>query len=1109
MLGEFRCDEILGEGGMGQVWRATHVKSARQVAIKVIHADRTLSALSRRAFQREVNAIASLNHRGIVRILDTGEVPADHSFDEGAPWFAMQLARAGSLTLDWIDDFNDLARLLFDVLDALSYAHARGIIHRDIKPDNILLDGTDERGYRPILTDFGIAFTVDSEVNDRAETEDLAGTPSYMAPEQCYGEWRGFGPWTDLYALGCVAWEAACGFEPFAGGSFVAVALKHLSEPLPPLSPRFAVPSGFESWLKRVTQKEPHARFQCAADAAWSLHVLLNESKEWQAAPTLRCPPDAQAEGVLDTLTFSDQTLKLSASQLSRTLHKDRSDVDIFPRMRPPVPGMLTESGSASNQALAGVGLGLFGVRELPLIDRDDERTQLWNALKSCESGMNVTILSGPSGVGKSKLVEWIGTRAQEVGAAHVFVVRHNSASSGAHGLGHAIRTILRASGLQGLALERHLKGALRHVTEDDEQSAEIAMDLAALLSDEVIEGRSPTAFESPAERYELIASVVGLRAQRKPLVIVIENAHVAADSLEFVRHLLREDPGLAIAVYICVDPEYVGSVESEKLDELRASDSVSTLEVSGLSSVYHEPLVQSILPLDRVSASRIALRSKGSPAEMIQMVSELIASGDIVAGDEGYTLHQESRLTGVFEDVWNRSIARLEEHPGSHPDLLVTLEIASALGEEVLTSEWFEVCDRFGVGGAAQDIEIAVEEGLVERIDDGFRLVSSQLANRLRARSIEAGRWRQIHEACATSGFHSSVGTSIHERRAFHYAEAGHDEEAREHWRLAIEDLLATSDYARAAELARKLDDHLAREGVARDDPRRIVAMTHRVDATRFRGRLVEAEEVKDGFEARVANCPDPLARANAYRAFGNLDYLTSNFEKARHWYRLAFKTCPDDAHLLLARMRHGFAWFLSNSPNLKDAIEHYEAAVAEARAAGGQAEEAWALYGIADVHYRLGHTEGEVYAQRAFDLFTKVGSRTGWATAQVTLGDFKRLNGELRAAVDHYETGIQTLVKVGSILESMARSRLAMARLIQGAEDDALDQAIQSLERLEGVMKLPLKAAPLLIAGLLEDDHERALKHVLEGRRIAESSGYVHPDLVVLLERVRQRFG
>lgn len=209
-LGAFELQEKIAEGGMGDVWRGEHSAQGVPVAVKVLRPPGTRNELFLALFRREVRAVAQLDHPGIVTIFDIGEVtPASARESRGgvsahSPYLVMDLVARGSLTnvqtpMPW----PQLREILLGVLDALAHAHARGITHLDIKPGNILL--ADKSSGFPIrLTDFGIAlFRASLPSND----ETVLGTPAYMAPEQFFGEWREFGPWTDLYALGCVAYE--------------------------------------------------------------------------------------------------------------------------------------------------------------------------------------------------------------------------------------------------------------------------------------------------------------------------------------------------------------------------------------------------------------------------------------------------------------------------------------------------------------------------------------------------------------------------------------------------------------------------------------------------------------------------------------------------------------------------------------------------------------------------------------------------------------------------------------------------------------------------------------------------------------------------------------
>ena len=217
-LGAFALQEIVGTGGMGQVWRGAHRATALPVAVKLITSAEVLEPAAQAAFSNEVRSMARLDHPCIAQVYDFDRVTLEGAESSsgrlvaGSPYLVMELLDAGVLDpFRYTRPWEDLKRVLLALLSALGHAHARGVIHRDLKPGNILFAGPSSPIPGLRLTDFGIAHALGS--GEAAEVN--WGTPHYMSPEQHFGESRDFGPWTDLYALGCIATNWPAGRDLF------------------------------------------------------------------------------------------------------------------------------------------------------------------------------------------------------------------------------------------------------------------------------------------------------------------------------------------------------------------------------------------------------------------------------------------------------------------------------------------------------------------------------------------------------------------------------------------------------------------------------------------------------------------------------------------------------------------------------------------------------------------------------------------------------------------------------------------------------------------------------------------------------------------------------
>ena len=259
--GRYRLVESLARGGTASVWRAQDTETGADVAVKILRDEGVDPTLRERA-GREAHVLEGLDHPNLVRVLDSGE-------DDGMPFMVMELLHGEPLSAIVAErrtlPVDEAVDLVADVADGLGVAHARGLIHRDVKPANIVC-----HEQVPTLVDFGIARNIDATTLTRGL---VMGTASYLAPEQAQG--LPLTPAVDVYALGCVLYELLTGQPPFEGDSPVNVALRHVQDdPVPP-GDVAEVPAAVNALVLRALAKDPDQRPADGAALATELRAAL------------------------------------------------------------------------------------------------------------------------------------------------------------------------------------------------------------------------------------------------------------------------------------------------------------------------------------------------------------------------------------------------------------------------------------------------------------------------------------------------------------------------------------------------------------------------------------------------------------------------------------------------------------------------------------------------------------------------------------------------------------------------------------------------------------------------------------------------------------------
>ncbi len=834
LMSRYRAAQLLGRGGMGEVWACLDVEERRTVAIKVVDPARIQEGWMRRLFQAEVVAVARLSHPGIVEVYDLLTQPDGTSLLVMAFRAGKSLSHAVSGGLTW----PMIKAITSQLASALAHAHARAVLHLDLKPDNVILRTTPR--IETTLVDFGIARVLrpGRGVESWFEDGSVAGTLEYMAPEQYFGEIERLGPWTDLYSLGLLVHCMCTGRLPFEveGGASASAAQRRMEEPAARMVPKVAgVPVAFVDMVATLLELAPTDRPACAADVLDALAAIDEDTaaRADHAPASLRVPPSSAS--IVPPVSSPPTSPKRPVTARLRPGSVDDGRAD-----SPPSPG----------------AYGLFGLRELPVLGRVDERRQIWEAVcKAVESaGVTTTLLTGPAGTGKTRLARDAVERALELGVAWELSTHWSAQGSPDEGLPGLVENALGSRGRRGDEFHRRVTFFCERfgVT-----SPAFAREVGVLLRP------SRDAAPDAALPLRVACDVIARLASDKPVVLRLDDVHWGRADAERLLAAIRElELPHGLCVLLTERDDEVGEGRWPALDS--PAGEVVRVAMMPLGDRATHALIRGLLDLDGELAQVVARRCEGNPLFARQLVAQLVSERAVERREGRYVLARDVDLDravpGDMRAVWART---LEASGVELRHLLALALVRDRVSSEVVDALANLLGESFSVA-----FNLALARGIVRRDGELFAFSHGLLRDYL-IEQIPAEQAAELHGLAADALATLSGREDVDEARAHHLFEAERRDEA-------LDAMLAASvwSFRRAEREARQRRLTCLMEW-AKDEPN-----AHARHA-RAAGELAHC--FAEGGKREEATAALERARAALARAIGSADY-----EQAAAWCAL-----------------------------------------------------------------------------------------------------------------------------------------------------------------------------------------------------------------------------
>lgn len=985
LAGRYQVRRELGRGGMGVVYLCRDLVVDERVAMKLLSRP---GAKTRPEdawwFHEEARALAGLNHPAIVRARDFG------TLGDGTPYLVMDAVPGRSLH-EWIYLAHTDGLLPWpiiwstvdQVLGALAHAHARGVIHGDLKPSNVLVDipvvpregAVPGEPIDPLVhvLDLGLAWLMQDRVDHRLDGSKSAeptvrwgaGTPGWMAPEQIRLAAPHVGPATDLYALGCILFALLSDKEPYSGSNDELLQA-HKAAPIPDCGLPPGVPAEVRGFVTQLLAKRPWHRFEFAGDAR----------RKWRPFKP---------------------TTDASQTPLPRGAVRGR-EVPSREEITAPDPIQIDFDPPATTT-------GLLGLRPSPMVARHGERAKLLNLAADVVAGEprhRFVLLSGEAGVGKSRLAEWLCEEVHERALMIPLRARYRRIAAPLDGVVGAVTAHYRLERAERDVVEKVLLNLWGVDPSDDEGATWVAAAAEWIKPAPVgASALGPTgkrfALDRPELRWLVIRRTLERIGKDRPILLWLDDLHYASSTtFEGLAMLHRDalDTSLFVVATARSEALATDSTAASRMATILREYGGERLELEPLETAQTHALLRETLPLDDAAVAEAAARSKGNPLFALQVLHAWSMGGHMELKEGRYVVPRASLAARAqtTAELWEERVRTLPE------ELRLSALAAAALGGDIRRDVLGAELDLLGLDSeravtAMKRSQILLASG-ADRLRWPHALLQEHLLTKL---FLDADASRVFRAAADALARHpSSTSRRIVRHRALSLVRAGDVEEAATLLHASVASLWAGARDANATlrDLA-LLDGKLTNAALA----------THqrwRAEALRHAGKLDESRREAEAARAAFHAAGDVVDEAHCLRLLG---HIASELAAPAHGRRLVaraltlFEEVGDDHGRAQCEVTLGeIDYLLGDHARARNLLA---AASVRFLAAGDRLGRAQCLLLQCFVEQAGGSpARAREMARDARREFESIGYRLGMAQCDVAIGHSDHREGKLEAA-------------------------------------------------------------------------------------------------------------